>query len=379
MASQQYIIFRHVRTAVLPNTNLTHPKKAFHESHVTANPMQMIYDACLATEKDFSPYDWNNDGTIDVVMVIYAGKGENRGGSADAIWPHKYSANGKVGALNLSTYACVSELAANGTTDGYGTFCHEFSHTLGLPDLYPVSGSLYSIFDEWDLMDGGNYSNDGYAAPNYSAFERHRCGWYDPVELKSATTISYMPSMDEECVAYKIVDPEDSQRYYLLENRQQQGFDYFLPGNGLIVTYVNHYDGTLTPNNSYSQQVTLITADNRPYHESESFFGNNKYTEDGHNRYLSLAGYPYVLRDSINNHLSDSSIPAMMFSGKPVSNIRMEDGNISFDFMKETSAIRDIFLEPYEDIWYDLQGRRLQGRPSRKGIYIHNYKKETIR
>lgn len=339
-------------------------------------PEEMIWKACQATEKDFSPYDWDGDGTIDVVMVIFAGHGENRGGIPDYIWPHKFNiySSKKVGNLNLYTYACVSELGPSDAIDGYGTFCHEFSHTLGLPDLYPTSVSVYSIFDEWDLMDGGNYSNKCWSIPNYSAFERMRCRWYEPVELTTATTISGMPASNDEMIAYIIRNDKDSEEYYLLENRQQRGWDAYVPGNGLLITHVNHYDGGLSPNSSYQPQVELVFADNRTYRESEAFFGktdSEKYTDDGHNRYLSLSAYPYIVGDSINDFLSEYSIPQMAFS-KPITNIQMaSDGSVSFDFMKEPTSIREaLFEEQGVEIWYDLHGHQLPEAPRQSGIYI---------
>lgn len=340
------------------------------------HPEEMIYKACLATEADFSPYDWDGDGTIDVVLVIFAGKGENRGGPANSIWPHKYTVYGKkVGGLSLATYTCVSELDRQGHQDGYGTFCHEFSHCLGLPDLYPNSSSVFSYFDEWDLMDGGNYANNGWAIPNFSAFERNRCGWFDPVELSGSVSITDMPSMDEEPCAYLIRNDADADQYYLLENRQQRGYDAFIPGNGLLVTYVNHYKGTLSPNASSKPQISLVCADNRSYRESEDYFKSHggQYTEDGHNRFLSLAAYPYIVGDSINDHLNTTSIPAMAFEGKSISNIRMgDDGRISFDFIHEGTSLRSPgrSMEDQPVAWYDLHGRQLPAPPRKPGIYI---------
>ena len=348
------------------------------------NPEEMIHDACLATDADFSPYDWDGNGVIDVVMVVFAGYGENRGGSSDAIWPHKFNIfdDMEVGDLTLCSYACVSELDGRGEMDGYGTFCHEFSHCLGLPDLYPDDKTIFSYFDEWDLMDGGNYANNGWSPPHYSAFERHICGWFDYTELDAETTITDMPSWDDEPLAYIVRNDADKEQYYILENRQQRGFDAYVPGNGLLITRVNHFDGTLFPNDyTIEPQVTLVTADNRTYRESEAFFGTDdqsKYTADGHNRYLSLAAYPYVDDETVNNHLTETSVPAMAFN-KPITNITMnDDGHISFDFLKGETAIRSVLRDEITDIWYDLQGRRLDRRPSRKGVYIYQGKKVAL-
>jgi len=339
---------------------------------------EIVQKACEAVGADWTQYDWDGNDTIDVVMVVYAQYGENRGGTTDAIWPHMSSVyHRQVGGKSLYTYACVSELNAAGEVDGYSTFCHEFSHTLGLPDLYPTDTSIYSYFDEWDLMDGGNYSNGGRAIPNYSAFERHLCGWLDYEELNAETHVAAMPAYDDEPKAYVIRDDNDPEHYYVLENRQQRGFDWYVPGNGLLITEVNHYDGTLFPNMKKVPQITLVAADNRSYKASEKWFESiGKYTVEGRNRYLSLAAYPYVVGDSVNNHLTTTSVPAMTIAGKPLTQIQqLGDGSVAFDFMKTDTGIRQVAQEDDDAPWYDLQGRRLQGAPQQHGVYIRNKKK----
>ena len=348
-------------------------------------PEQMIKDACSAAGKDFSPYDNDGDGVVDMVMVVFAGQGENRGGPADAIWPHKFTLGTfRLGEVGFHDYACVSELDAAGADDGFGTFIHEFSHGLGLPDLYPSDKQAYSYFDEWDLMDGGNYANGGWSPPNFSAFERHLCGWLDFIELTEAVSVSDMPDFDGQPVAYVIRNDEDPEQYYILENRQQRGWDGFVPGNGLLVTLVDHFNYTLFPNRSVKNpQVILVTADNHTYREDEAFYGvDTHHTADRHNLIFSRAAYPYVMGDSINDRLTDTSIPAMLFS-KPVTNIcQSADGKISFDFMKEVTAIAGARTaiatdEPID--WYDLNGRRLQGAPVQRGIYIVRYADGTTK
>lgn len=377
---------------LLPDSMAYYGANRYGEEGDDIRPEVMIRDACVATGKDFSPYDWNGDGTVDVVMVVYAGQSENQGGGENAIWPHKYVASGyKVGNLSLYDYACVSDLRHNSELDGFGTFCHEFSHNLGLPDLYPVSGSAYSIFDEWDLMDGGNYAYNGWGIPNYSAFERHLCGWLNLTELASPASITDMPSMSEEAGAYVIYNDAHRQEYFILENRQQQGWDYFVPGNGLLVTHVCDYtSGDMSPNNSSRTRVELLPADNRSYRESEAFFGEPKYKDDGRNKFLSLAAYPYILGDIVNDRITNVSEPAFtlkhadsngsLYLSKPVTNIRFDaEGHVSFDFMMEPdpdpTAIAGVrSLSPARvEAYYDLNGRRLPATPQAPGIYIIRY------
>ena len=322
-------VFDVIGPVMLPDSVATYGKNRGGRKSDDINGGGMAYDACVATGLDFAPYSWSGDKIVDVVMVVFAGPGENRGG----MWR-------ELGGMELTDYACVSELRNSTDLDGFGTFVHEFSHCLNLPDLYPISNSeVYSFFDEWDLMDGGNYANNGFSPPNYSALERWICGWYDFTELTESTTITNMPIWDDEPVAYVIRNSMFPDEYYILENH------------------------------------------NRTYRQSEAFFGKeNHYTADGHSNYLSLSAFPYVVGDSINNYFTKTSVPAMSFS-KPITNISMDaDGHISFDFMKEETAIRQVkSSEAVTDVWYDLQGRRLLSRPSRAGLYIHNGKKESIR
>ena len=131
---------------------------------------------------DFSPYDWNGNGYVNQVIFVYAGYAGNQPGLATYIWP-------STGSMNMVTtpdgykiyrYSSSGELWINNTSCGIGTICHEFSHCLGLPDVYPTNSQTAVIVDEWDLMDGGHGSNRGWCPPNYSALEkieyRHETG-----------------------------------------------------------------------------------------------------------------------------------------------------------------------------------------------------------
>ena len=387
------VTFDVIGPVVLPDSMAHYGENSNNVEGNDRRPQQMIIDACKATGKDFSPYDWNGDRTVDAVIVVFAGSGENREGGSNSIWPHMSQVyNGKVGNLSLRTYACVSELRDHQELDGYGTLCHEFSHCLGLPDLYPVSGSAYSIFDEWDLMDGGNYANHGFGVPNYSAFERSICGWLTLTELSETSTITDMPSLEERSAAYVIYNDAYPQEYYILENRQQKGWDYYVPGNGLLVTHVCDYNGTLQPNTSWRTQVDLVPADNRKYQDSKALFGEPMYGEDSRNKYLSLAAYPFSDDVVLNDSLTDVSVPASTlknanvagnyFLSKPITHIRMdEQGHISFEFMKVPTDISSVSISetPAIESCYDLNGRRLPSLPSTSGIFILRFTDGSVR
>lgn len=306
-----------------------------------SRPEEMVIDACRKVEStvDFSIYDRDNDGFVDLVYVIYAGYGEsandNAGSLDDTIWPHAwyiYQGAGKEVSVDgklLDAYACSAELQGNTGTyrDGIGSFCHEYSHTLGLPDFYDTGGSNYGM-STWSLMDYGCYNgpdmngdghSDGSVPVGYTAYEREFCGWLTIEELTSPATVS-LENLADSKKAYKIVS-SDKNQYFTLENRQQTGWDTYMVSSGLMILKVD-YDQMIWDNNIVNceptrQRMTIMPADNH-----RSF-----YDETG-----DL--YPY----NNNNSFTDQSAPASKTNtglslGKPVTNITQANGVITFDFM----------------------------------------------
>lgn len=232
------------------------------------NPEQMLVDAAklLDSEVDFSKYDLDNDGYVDNVFIFYAGQGEASYGSAETVWPHSYELEvvGKAIKLDgktLSRYACTNEWEQN-RPDGVGTFIHEFSHVMGLPDLYRTTGSAYYTPDSWSVLDYGPYNNDGCTPPNYSIFERNAMGWIEPRLLDGPAGINLeeIGASNDGC----IIQTEKETEFYLLENRQQVGWDKYLPGHGMLIWHVDFVQSVWnrnTVNNTQSHQyVDLIEA-----------------------------------------------------------------------------------------------------------------------
>lgn len=311
-----------------------------------SRPEDMVIDACRKIEStvDFTIYDRDNDGFVDLVYVIYAGYGEsandNAGSLDDTIWPHAYyvyQGAGKevlVDGKLLDAYACSAELQGNTGTfrDGIGSFCHEYSHTLGLPDFYDTGGSNYGM-STWSLMDYGCYNgpdmnddghSDGSVPVGYTAYEREFCGWLTIEELTEPATIT-LENLADSKKAYKIVSSDQNQ-YFTLENRQQTGWDTYMASSGLMILKVD-YDQMIWDNNIINceptrQRMTIMPADN-------------------HRSFYDEAGDLYPYKD--NDSFTDQSTPAAVTNtglllGKPVTNITQADGVITFDFMGGTSV-----------------------------------------
>ena len=227
---------------------------------------------------DWTPYDWDNDGYVDQVYVVFAGKGAADGGPANAIWPHAYDlysaeyygdGTGPVTVgtnLKVNSYACGPELEGTGNINGIGTMCHEYSHCLGYPDFYDVDYSGGQGMGYWDLMDAGTYNGDGYQPAGYTSYERWFAGWEEPIELKAEDVeIRNMKSLQNDGEFYIIYNDKNANEYYLLENRQKEGWDASAPGAGLLIIHCD-YDASVweqnAPNDDPShQRFTVVPAD----------------------------------------------------------------------------------------------------------------------
>ena len=272
-----------------------------NNSYGDKNPEAMIIEACKLVDDsvDFSLYDNDNDGIADFVYVIYAGYGEADGGAANTIWPHQYYIYQY---LNLDDtkiyrYACSNEMD-NYTKHhtGIGTFCHEFSHVLGLPDLYETDmNNLHDqkTLGQWSILDYGPYNNDGNTPPSYSAYERFFMGWLTPrlitepenvvlEDLKNNNEALLISSTDEHNLIGNDPNPTT---FYLLENRQQTGWDQYLPGHGLMLTKIqynyNKWYNNAVNNTATKMGVDLIEADGKApqyddYRPSNGYMGKAK-------------------------------------------------------------------------------------------------------
>ena len=199
---------------------------------------------------NFADYDLNSDGKIDMVYFIFAGYGSYVQGNDDRyIWPHAndWSSISSWYSLRYDNkrfgrYACSVEFqdyeamaASHQYYDGIGTMCHEFSHVLGLADHYDTdyeTNGESNHPDRWDVMAGGADENYGLTPVGYNLFERYMLTFAEPQELTAAGSyqLNAFATGNEGYILHTGKTNED----FYLENRQQQGWDRFLPGHGLL-------------------------------------------------------------------------------------------------------------------------------------------------
>lgn len=316
------------------------------------NAHWMAIEACqqLDATVDFSEYDRDKDGYIDNMYIFYAGLGEASGGNSDTVWPHSWdvtlgeSETYTFDGVILDRYACSNEWES-GRPDGVGTFIHEFSHVMGLPDLYSTKYNSAFTPGEWSVMDYGPYNNNGCTPPLYSVYERYALDWISPTELNGpkSETLNDI-SHNEGC----IINTGDPNEFFLLENRQKNGWDAYLPGHGMLIWHID-YDKSVWYNNevndkSSHQHVDLEEAD-------------NKRTE------RTRAGDAFPGTSNITSFTDDTQPSMRTWAGVglnlPITNITEESGIIKFDVAggdKEESAIAALQAS---DATWQLNGNAL--------------------
>lgn len=305
-----------------------------------AKASEMIATACKmanADGVDFSKYDWEGDGNVDMVFVIYAGYGEATSTKRpDVIWPHQYELyyTGKDLYLNnkyVNVYACSNEIDEINDTgkphvQGIGAICHEFSHCLGYPDLYDTGSAGRFGLGHFDLMCQGSYNGDTFRPAGYSSYEKWMAGWLTPIELSNEDKqINDLKAVSDNGEAYIIYNQRNRNEYYLLENRQHTGWDDALPGTGLQISHVD-YDRTSWEYNRVNaedhQRFTIFHAD--------GLAGANNENNDL---------YPYKDNNSLTNNsypaatLYNSNSDGTLMMNRGVTNITQNaDGTMSFKY-----------------------------------------------
>lgn len=251
-------------------------------------PATMVREACVLAKDlvDFSDYDWNDNGSVDQVFVIYAGYGEAQGASSNTVWPHEWNLSSAAyygdgqgrlyqDGVYIDTYACSCELSgySGAMMDGIGTACHEFSHCLGYPDLYDTDYSGGWGMDHWDLMCSGSYNGyngRGECPSGYTSYERWLAGWLEPVELAKGKNVTGMKPLNDSPEAYIIYNNKNRNEFIMLENRKNDKWFKYMTNRsntsarGLLAIHVD-YNASIwsqnRPNDDPNhQRVTIIPA-----------------------------------------------------------------------------------------------------------------------
>lgn len=413
---------------------ITMPKNAAYYGEGSSSMeryRELVSEACTMMDDslDFSKYDADKDGNVDLVYIIYAGYGESVSGIESTLWPKAFvcgteiKKDGKyVRLAGISNelngrpdvhYSSKSGLLINGV----GLFCHEFSHCMGLPDFYPTVSPQWTTangkkdfdaydnqgMEDWDVMDNGIYLYNGYSPTAYTAWEREKMGWLTIETLTKEGKVE-LKSIDEGGKAYRIKNDKNTSgnEYYIVENIQAKGWNKKLPASGMMVSHVEYeprafsvfHGGDNSVNNIKKHpRMTIVPADGylpssyRKVPNSSNltapYMKKQQYDEQ-------LAGDLYPGKNNVNR-LTDAQnmVNYAPWTGgmlnKPIYNIALKNGIVTFDFLKDQTSTgieqpESATENNFEEKIYTIDGRyvgtNLKALP--KGVYIKGKKKVVV-
>ncbi|RPI30517.1 MAG: M6 family metalloprotease domain-containing protein, partial [Actinomycetota bacterium] len=257
----------------------------WYEAQIAAGKTDAEIDAYLARFDEYDRYDWDGDGEfaepdgyIDHYQSLHSGNGEEDGGGAlgdEAIWSHSWYANyadiGKTGPsdefllggiqVGDSSY-WIGDYTIQPENGGVGVFTHEYTHDLGLPDLYDTAGAGDNGCSFWTLMDSGSWLSDndyelGSAPSHQGAWEKLMLGWLDyavatpgettkltlgPAEYNSTNAQALVVTLPDKFVEWDIGDPYAGDFFYYSDKgdnlRNQMTKAVTLPAGATLSAWV---------------------------------------------------------------------------------------------------------------------------------------------
>lgn len=330
------------------------------------NPWQLVKDALKLVEGQVKEDDiksFCSDGnTIDCVYIVYAGLGQNDGGDGTTVWANCSTTGGAtLGGKKVRWYTMSGELSPVKIKDstipvvnGLGVICHEFSHSLGLPDMYPTETSAYLDNQEmeyWDLMDGGEYTYNGFCPTAYTAFEKEQMGWHVDIKpLDSDASVTMTTSTEQGGTAYKIVNPQNDKEYLMLEYIQRKGWNTYLFGNGLLVYHVclpseTLYSSTRLNNTPGYPGMAVVPADGACLSSyikaNENDYGNSLYG-DLFPGTGNLQGQNVTELSDTNKQPNfcwyNAAKTEKLNTNKAIKNVKYDNGVLTFDYVNDVAS-----------------------------------------
>lgn len=403
--------FKVVAHVTVPNGYVYYGKDSASGS-IDPNALAFVRDALTEASKsvDFSEFRTEGTTNIPLVALMFAGPGQQSSfedGNTDYLWAKfsqsSFNVNG--GQSKVQSYLMFNELMQSygsdknditgAAIDGIGLFAHEFSHAIGLPDVYDVtSRATVPPMSYWDLMDYGQYYQNGYRPVEYTAYERSYMGWLNVKDItnESAQVFKLAPIASDETEgetrAYVIRNPENNREYYILENKQQNTWLTSRMGSGMFITHVDYNSSSWLANrinvDANHYRCAVVPADNA----RQGYVANGVSFDEFFNQFKSdlFGGYR-----NFTSFTDDTTPAATLFNGtkgylsRPIYNIaQTEDGYVTFSYLDKntTTGITPINTQTTADdnSLFDLNGRHISSlQNAQSGVYITGAGRKVIK
>jgi immune inhibitor A len=294
----------------LPKTVQAYAHGASGTGSALPNARTMARDAAIAANPtvNFTPFDNDGNGFVDAFIVIHAGAGGEETGNSNDIWSHKWVLDG--GALAVDQTKIFAYLTVPENCK-IGVCAHELGHLLfGFPDLYDTDSSSEGI-GNWCLMAAGSWGGGGDTPVHPSAWCKANQGWV-AVDIRKADAAVTIPDVKTSNTVLRLwKNGTAGNEYFLLENRQQTGFDASLPGKGLLIWHIDESQATNTDENHY--KVALMQADGKRDMEHSANRGDagDAYPGTSNNKTFNATSTP----NSKSYANADSSVAVTAISG----------------------------------------------------------------
>ena len=314
----------------------THAQSYYANSNGHGRVQELAEEAIAAAEADgvdFSQYDNDGDGKCDGIIVVHAGPGAAQWVEHQYIWPvtNVFWNPRSYDGVRIDRFMMVEELQYDRQA-GIGMYIHEAFHLWGrLPDLYDLDQSSNGL-GSWSPMAFGIWTDEARTPPQLSAWGKQEMGWLVPRTVQKNGSYSFTATEFDSTAVYRLNQPWEESEYFLVENRQRQGFNRFLPGTGLLIWHID--ESQVNNKIDWNRLVDLEEADGLDQLDSwrsgNTGDAGDPFPGSTGNSHFGTIGYPSSASTGSPGKPSDITITNISMSGEVMSADINVSGTASF-------------------------------------------------
>ena len=184
---------------------------------------------------------------IDYLYIVYSGSDAS---DDSHLWPHVWTVTPSY--VEAGDGVAYDKFGFVGEFSGMGTYAHEFGHSLDLVDYYADSDPYNCGY--WEIMAYGGHNDGGNHPAHMSAYSKIELGWIEDNKVlvfeESDGNIGKVNLYHLEApncpdgYYYAVKIQYNTYQYYLVEFRDNYGYDAYLPDKGVLWSIVDESKGS---------------------------------------------------------------------------------------------------------------------------------------